>query len=307
VLALKHACASSTLIKIRIGVKSGKHRCSFRETLSPPLGTDKEGTGNPQGELKIGKRIQGCADHLGHRKHLLRAVYRMPIRLSRKRRVWQERKECRRRGVRYIHIRFCPVCSKTACPKGFFPKKRNCDVSHSSSSSIFRLKLILLHSSKALTAVDGTISAGLEGNLGLTTAVVTCYGEHLTGSVAVLCSALCSTALRAAAGLVLETLLGEESLLGSRENKFASAVSTSKCFVLVHGKRPPAIGKKCFLSPILMPGITSMVYGIWVARYQGGESLAKRAANEANYSILVTICTAKKQKGLKRSGIQSFP
>jgi hypothetical protein len=186
-------------------------------------------------------------------------------------------------------------------------QKKDCDLRHSPGRSVISSKLVLLHGCEALTAVDGTISAGLEGNLGLTAAVVAHNGEHLTGCIAVLGSALCSTALGAAAGLVLETLLGEESLLGSRENKFASAVSTSKCFVLVHGKRPPAIGKKCFLSPILMPGITSMVYGIWVARYQGGESLAKRAANEANYSILVTICTAKKQKGLKRSGIQSFP
>ena len=106
-----------------------------------------------------------------------------------------------------------------------------------------QLELVLLHGCEALTAVDGTVSAGLEGNLGLAAAVFTDHSEHLTGSIAVLSSTLCSAALGAAAGLVLETLFSEESLLRSREDKFASAISTSKCFVLVHGKNLLLLGK----------------------------------------------------------------
>ena len=92
-----------------------------------------------------------------------------------------------------------------------------------------------LLSCEALAAVYRTISTGLEGDLGLPAAAVADHGEHLARSTAVLGSALCGTALRAAAGLVLEALLGEESLFGGREYEFPATVTTSQGFILVHG------------------------------------------------------------------------
>jgi hypothetical protein len=89
---------------------------------------------------------------------------------------------------------------------------------------------------EALTAVDGTISAGLERYLGLTAAAVTDHGEHLPGgtTVAVLSTAG-SAAGRAAARLVLEALLSKELLLAGRENEFVAAVTAGQGFVFVHG------------------------------------------------------------------------
>ena len=89
---------------------------------------------------------------------------------------------------------------------------------------------------EALTAVNGTISAGLEGNLGLAAAAVADHGEHLAGgtAVAVLGTAR-STASRAAAGLILEALLRKEFLFAGRENELVAALTAGQGLVLVHG------------------------------------------------------------------------
>jgi len=87
---------------------------------------------------------------------------------------------------------------------------------------------------EALTAVNRTVSAGLEGHLRFCSATIADYGEHLTGSsIAVLGTASCSAG-RAAAGLILEAFLGEEFLLTRRENEFVAAVTAGQSLVFVH-------------------------------------------------------------------------
>ena len=90
---------------------------------------------------------------------------------------------------------------------------------------------------EALTAVHGTISAGLERNLSLASAAIADNGIHLPGStaIAILC-ATGGTAGRAAAGLVLEALLRKKFLFARRENKFIAALTAGQGLVLVHGK-----------------------------------------------------------------------
>ena len=89
---------------------------------------------------------------------------------------------------------------------------------------------------EAIAAVHGTIATGLEGNLGGAAAAVADHFVHLTGSsVAAVLGTTSSAASGAAAGLVLEALLGEESLLGSRENEFVAAVTAGQSLVLIHG------------------------------------------------------------------------
>ena len=95
----------------------------------------------------------------------------------------------------------------------------------------------LLLSGIALTAVDGTISTGLERNLGGLSAAIADHIVHNALSVAVLAigSTAGSTAGRAAAGLILETLLREEFLFAGRENEFVAAITAGQGLVLVHG------------------------------------------------------------------------
>ena len=89
---------------------------------------------------------------------------------------------------------------------------------------------------KALTAIHGTISAGLERNLGLAAASVTDHGVHLAGSTAVaILRTTGSAAGGAAAGLILEALLREKFLFAGRENKFVAALTAGQGLVLVHG------------------------------------------------------------------------
>ena len=89
---------------------------------------------------------------------------------------------------------------------------------------------------EALAAIDGTISAGLEGHLGLTAAAVADHGEHLPGGTAVaVLGTTCSAASRSAARLILEALLSKELLLAGRENEFVAAVTAGQGFVFVHG------------------------------------------------------------------------
>ena len=59
---------------------------------------------------------------------------------------------------------------------------------------------------------------------------------HLTGAiVATVRVAASSAASGAAAGLILEALLGEESLLGSGEHEVLAAVTALQRLVLIHG------------------------------------------------------------------------
>ena len=88
---------------------------------------------------------------------------------------------------------------------------------------------------EAIAAVHGLIATRLEGNLGLLAAIGTDRGEHLTlrAGIAIL-RAESGTALRAAARLVLEALLGVERLLGSAEDEFLVTVAANEGFVLIH-------------------------------------------------------------------------
>jgi hypothetical protein len=81
---------------------------------------------------------------------------------------------------------------------------------------------LLAHLSEALGAVDGTISLGLEGNLGFLTASSAGGGEELTGATGSLLTSV--TAALAALGLVLEAALSVELLLAGGENEFVAAL-----------------------------------------------------------------------------------
>jgi hypothetical protein len=73
--------------------------------------------------------------------------------------------------------------------------------------------------SKALAAIDGTVIFGKERNLSFFATACTDGIMHLTGSVGTI-GLVGLTAVFAARGLVLETLLGIEFLLTSGESKF---------------------------------------------------------------------------------------
>ena len=89
---------------------------------------------------------------------------------------------------------------------------------------------------EAVAAVHGTISAGLEGNLGFASAAVADHGEHGPGSSAVAVLGLAGvTAGLAAPGLVLEALLGVELLFAGGKDELVSAVTAGQCLVFVHG------------------------------------------------------------------------
>ena len=90
---------------------------------------------------------------------------------------------------------------------------------------------------EAIAAVHGLIAARLEGNLGLLAAVSADRGEHLTlraGIGIAVLSAERSTAIRAAARLVLEALLSVERLLRRAEDELLVAIATNEGFVLIH-------------------------------------------------------------------------
>ena len=90
---------------------------------------------------------------------------------------------------------------------------------------------------EAVAAVDRLVATRLEGNLSLLAAVRADRGEHLTLRAGVPVSgAESGAALRAAARLVLEALLGVELLLGSREDEFLAAVAANEGFVLIHNR-----------------------------------------------------------------------
>jgi hypothetical protein len=84
------------------------------------------------------------------------------------------------------------------------------------------LQLAVAHLSEALAAVNGTIGLGLEGNLGLAAAVGAGSSEELTGTAGSVLAGV--TAVLAALGLVLETLLSVELLLASGEDELVTAL-----------------------------------------------------------------------------------
>ena len=88
---------------------------------------------------------------------------------------------------------------------------------------------------EAIAAIHGLIAARLEGNLGLLAAISADRGEHfaLRASIAIL-RAERSTALRAAARLILEALLSVERLLRRAEDKLLVAIAANEGFVLIH-------------------------------------------------------------------------
>ena len=93
---------------------------------------------------------------------------------------------------------------------------------------------------EAIAAVHGAISTGLEGHLGGAAAAIADHFVHLTGAiVAAVGVAASSAASGAAAGLILEALLGEESLLGSGEHEVLAAVTALQRLVLIHDSQPP--------------------------------------------------------------------
>jgi len=88
---------------------------------------------------------------------------------------------------------------------------------------------------EALTAVDGTVVVGLEGELAGGAALGADRIVHLAGrGVAAGSGLACVTAGLAALGLVGEALFGVEFLLAGSENKFLSAFLTGESFVSVH-------------------------------------------------------------------------
>ena len=88
---------------------------------------------------------------------------------------------------------------------------------------------------EAIAAVDGLVATRLERNLSLLAAVSADRSEHLalrTGGAVL--SAERSTALRAAARLVLEALLSIERLLRRAEDELLVAIAANEGFVLIH-------------------------------------------------------------------------
>ena len=116
---------------------------------------------------------------------------------------------------------------------------------------LFGSEPILTLRFEAVAAVHGTISAGLERNLGLAAAAVADHSEHLPGSSAVAVLGFTGvTAGFAPTGLVLEALLGVEFLFAGRENKLIATVTAGQCLVFVHGSCPPKIC--CLPAPLVM-------------------------------------------------------
>jgi hypothetical protein len=110
---------------------------------------------------------------------------------------------------------------------------------------------------EAIAAVHGAISTGLEGHLGGAAAAIADHFVHLTGAIVAAVGVTASGAASGAtAGLVLEALLGKESLLRSGKHKFGAAVTALEGLVLIHGGIPP---KNC-CTLYRVPFSASMVY-----------------------------------------------
>ena len=94
---------------------------------------------------------------------------------------------------------------------------------------------LLLNLGVALAAVDGTVGLGNEGHAGGLATLGAYRFEHLTLAVGVVALGLASrAAFLAASGLILEALLGVESLLTGGEDKFLAAVLANQSLVFVH-------------------------------------------------------------------------
>ena len=102
------------------------------------------------------------------------------------------------------------------------------------------LEAILTLRVEAGAAIDRTVSAGLERNLGGLSATVADHIVHLalSASTAVV-RAAGGTASGAATGLILEALVGIELLFRSGENKFRAALTAYQSLVFEHGINPP--------------------------------------------------------------------
>lgn len=94
---------------------------------------------------------------------------------------------------------------------------------------------------EACTAIYRAISTGLERNLSGLSATIADHVIHLTlatiGATILLTTR--RTASGATTGLILETLVSIELLLGSGENKFCAALTANQSLVLEHEKYPP--------------------------------------------------------------------
>lgn len=104
---------------------------------------------------------------------------------------------------------------------------------------------------KAVTAVNRTITAGLEGNLRGGATFIADYIIHLafTAVVAVAVAATIRAAAGATARLILEAFFSVESLLRTGEEEFGAALAAGKGFVGIHASHvPPLIMSKpmCF-------------------------------------------------------------
>ena len=93
---------------------------------------------------------------------------------------------------------------------------------------------------EAVTAIDGLVAAGLEGNLGGTAASIAYGAVHLTGGASPVIASAAGIALVGAAGgaaarLVGEAFFREESLFRSGEGEFCAAVTAYQGLVGVHG------------------------------------------------------------------------
>lgn len=148
---------------------------------------------------------------------------------------------------------------------------------------------------EALAAVYGTITAGLERHLGGAAAAVADYFIHLTiagvAGAAALGSATVGTASRAAAGLVLKALFGEEGLLRAREYEFSATLAAGQGFVLIHDGFPP----KFIIYPNLcalpsLPWIPSIGF-FWALNEEERAECIPGWANIAHYSTFTIFCT----------------
>ena len=85
---------------------------------------------------------------------------------------------------------------------------------------------------EAGAAVDGTVIAGLERDLGGCAAICADCVKHLTLTVAGGLAVV--SAFLAANGLILEALLRVELLLACGENEFLAAILAYQCLVFEH-------------------------------------------------------------------------
>ena len=102
-----------------------------------------------------------------------------------------------------------------------------------SASFLFCFRLAVgTHLSEALAAEHGTVSLGLEGNLGLAAATCAGSGEELTGATSSVLASI--TASLAALGLILEAAFSVEFLFTSSENEFVTALFALQSLVSIH-------------------------------------------------------------------------